>query len=197
MELCAAVLHWRSSLESKQVIILSINLIYYFTGSVFLFAVSYRKWHVGISVGVSKRSRRFIEMFSDNNTCQWRNMTEAFDCLIKHAWYVHNDWNKNVIERRAKEPPEWHSSLRHCIAVFRSRYSLGVMCAPSPASRSPGCSLWRTPVTTVTRISALTLTWTPSPPWLPALYMSLPLVSSPGVIVSVSVSCWCAVRVSC
>ena len=32
----------------------------------------------------------------------------------------------------------------------------------------------------------MTLTWTPSLPWLPALYMSLPVVPSPGVIVSVS-----------
>jgi hypothetical protein len=41
----------------------------------------------------------------------------------------------------------------------------------------------------------MTLTWTPSPPRLPALYVSLPLVSSPVVIVSVS--CWCAVRGYC
>jgi hypothetical protein len=41
----------------------------------------------------------------------------------------------------------------------------------------------------------ITFTWTPIPPRLPALFMSLPLVPSPGDIVSVS--CLCVVRVSC
>ena len=40
------------------------------------------------------------------------------------------------------------------IDVYSSRILLGVMCAPSPASRSPGCSLWRPPVAIVTRTCA-------------------------------------------
>ena len=36
--------------------------------------------------------------------------------------------------------------------------------APTPASRSPGCSLWRTPVTIVTRTSVSSDTWTQSLP---------------------------------
>jgi hypothetical protein len=39
----------------------------------------------------------------------------------------------------------------------------------------------------------MTLTWTPSPSWLPALYMPPTLVPSWGVIVSVSVSWLCVV----
>jgi hypothetical protein len=46
-----------------------------------------------------------------------------------------------------------------------------------------------------THLSVVRLTWTPSLPWLPSRYMSLPLVLSPGVIVSVS--CLCIVRGSC
>ena len=44
-------------------------------------------------------------------------------------------------------------------------------------------------------LHVIRFTWTPSLPWLPSLYMSLPLVPSPGVIVSVSVLYLCVVRV--
>jgi hypothetical protein len=44
-------------------------------------------------------------------------------------------------------------------------------------------------------LCVIRLTWTPSLPWLPCLYMSLPLVPSPSVIVSVSESCLCVFRV--
>ena len=46
-------------------------------------------------------------------------------------------------------------------------------------------------------LRVIRLTWTPSLPWLPSLYMLLPLVLYQGVLVSVSVSCLCVVRVSC
>ena len=72
------------------------------------------------------------------------------------------------------------------------------LCASFLASRSPGRSFMaHTCHQRYTHLRIMTLTWTPSPPWLPALYMSLPLVSSPVVIVFVLVSCLCVVRGSC
>ena len=71
-----------------------------------------------------------------------------------------------------------------------------VTCAPSPASRSLGCSLFRTPFHHhYAHLRVVRLTWNPSLPWIPSIYISLPLVPSPGVIVSVS--CLCVVHVSC
>jgi hypothetical protein len=60
-----------------------------------------------------------------------------------------------------------HSNITWIHIRHGKMYRIAIKCAPSPASRSPGCSLWRTSVTIVTRI--MTLTWTPSPPWFDRL----------------------------
>jgi hypothetical protein len=88
------------------------------------------------------------------------------------------------------------SNLQQSTILLRSKKGLIVTCAPSLASRSPGCSLWHTPVTivTCTCMSSDSPGLHHFPDYLP--YMSLPLVPSPGVIDAVSVSCLCAVRVS-
>jgi hypothetical protein len=148
-----------------------------------------------IEISVPHKHSHWTEIYlpgpgkAANNTREDKQtLTEEFACCFPLNWK--NTKSSSTAMFHTKCTGNFPNNVNTCVNEGYKVYwkqLLPITSAPSPSSKAPRLLVMvQTCHHRYVHLRLIRLTWTPSPPWLPSLYMSLPLVPSPGIIVSVS-----------